>query len=132
VCLAVKLDNKNTVGVIRIFLVASVGVLLAACDPKGAHTSAAGLIVPEVPKVADAGLQQRLHTLRAVVNEYGKLALPAAGSEEKTSQRLELLRQGFEDLRRKCLDELDAAGPDASAVKEFLQACATAIDAGQR
>jgi hypothetical protein len=128
----VKLDNRNTVAAIRVFLVALICMSLAACGPRVAQPSAAGSIVPEVPKVDDAGLQQRLHTLRAVVNEYGKLALPAAGSEEKTSQRLELLRQGFNDLRRKCLDELDTAGPDASAVKEFLQACATAIDAGRR
>jgi hypothetical protein len=106
-------------------------VLAGACGPGGGLDSAEKPRIPDVPEVADAELQQQLHTLRAMAIEHVKLALPAEKADGKASKRLELLRHASEDLRRKCLEGLDEVDADAVVVKEFLQACASAIRADQ-
>lgn len=114
---------KGKVFRLTVFAAAVLG--LAYASQRQMPRSAA--VVPELPAVENADLRQKLHTIRAVVIEHGKLAFSCEPTDEKSSRRLEALRQGFEDLRRHCIEGLDSAEAQAPVVQEFLESCASAI-----
>ena len=114
-------------GVIRLTVAVLLGAVLCACGPGEPEAAGGQSLIPAVPQVADENLRRQLNTLREMVTEHGELALPSAKTDEKTSRRLELLQQGFEDLSQQCLENLDPADDGSAAVREFLEACASAM-----
>lgn len=113
---------------IRFVLLAGLlSVVCAACRPATPGNVENEPSVPDLPRVADAGLQQKLFTLRQIVGEYAKLSDPSVSRDEKTSGRLALLRQGFDELEKQCRADLGVAGGDTNAVKDFLDRCTTTI-----
>lgn len=114
-------------GAIRLTLMVVLGATLGACSPEGPEPAGSQSRIPAVPQATDENLRQQLHALREMVVEHSKQALPSAATDERNSQRLNLLRQGFEDLRRQCLEKLDPADAEAVAVREFLESCASTM-----
>ena len=108
---------------IRLLLSAGFALVGTACGPTAPKSPEEHVIVPPAPQVTDEGLRQQLNTLRAMVSEYAKLSGPGAPNDEKTASRLDLLKQGFAEFRRKCAENLDKAGADRKAVEDFLDRC---------
>ncbi len=97
-----------------------------ACNPASTTPQSSKPTVPQIPEVADPGLQQQLRTLHAMATEYARLSAKDAKPSEKSTQRLGLLKQGIANFEKECRANLDAAGQQQDAVKEFLRQCISA------
>jgi hypothetical protein len=104
-------------------LLGLLGLACAGCRPAVSVDVQVRAAIPDLPQVEDQGLRQQLFTLREMVVQHAKLSEPALASDEKTAERLTLLREGFSDLETKCRAGLEGAVADKESVTAFLDHC---------
>ena len=97
-----------------------------ACSPAKPKADSSKPTIPQIPEISDVGLRRQLYTLHAMATEYAKLASSASTLDEKTTQRLQLLKKGIEDIAEKCRADIGAAGQHEDEVREFLRQCISA------